>query len=661
LLDYRDSMFTAARLYYATQPEFGDCSAKDILMRAYSLLRTALCVGLLLSLALATAPAARAFPTDVSFGSIWASTDQAVASGSASYSWFWGPELRDQRVEAYLESPGAYRDVRYYDKSRMEINDPDNSPATPYYVTNGLLTEELVTGNMQIGDATFQQRPPSTQLVAGDPADNPGTPSYATFAPYATTDGVSHRAEMGEGAPVGVLMSSDGQLNAAPNYGVSLTQYQEMTGHSFANVFWDWANDPASGFNAEQGVDWLYVLGYPISEPYWIDSTVGGTQRRVLVQLFERRVLTYTPDNPAAFQVEFGNIGLHYHAWRYGSSPIDERATNITGAPATDGAHVVWAADNADTHNDIYSEELGSSGAPPVIHSALDEYAPDVDGARLVWTQHDDSCYSCGDIMYADITTGAPQVVAATSADEEAPSVSGDWVTWIAFDPTGINPAQLLARDVTTDVAPLTLFEAYDSVYAPAIATPQIDGERVAWLTYHVVSEHTATWQLLTMKLSDIGPTPVADGSLDIGGPGAVLGGFNRPSFALAGDTLAWSADLSAHVVDLTTGTRTDITGAGDTPFTPLQGVATDGRYVVWQDYRWAADATELAMHWQDPALRSDIWGYDLQTGHAFSVTLNTGYNSGLRVADGVLAWTQGPFMGPSNLETVSLAQFSSP
>jgi hypothetical protein len=37
------------------------------------------------------------------------------------------------------------------------------------------------------------------------------------------------------------------------------------------------------------------------------------------VQLFERRVLTYTPTNPAAYQVEFGNIGQHYHRWRYGN------------------------------------------------------------------------------------------------------------------------------------------------------------------------------------------------------------------------------------------------------------------------------------------------------------------------------------------------------
>ena len=48
---------------------------------------------------------------------------------------------------------------------------------------------------------------------------------------------------------------------------------------------------------------------------------VGGQQQDVLVQAFERRVLTYTPANPDAFKVEMGNIGRHYFQWRYGLQP----------------------------------------------------------------------------------------------------------------------------------------------------------------------------------------------------------------------------------------------------------------------------------------------------------------------------------------------------
>jgi hypothetical protein len=44
---------------------------------------------------------------------------------------------------------------------------------------------------------------------------------------------------------------------------------------------------------------------------------VDGYYRDVLIQAFERRVLTYTPDNPPGWQVEAGNVGQHYYQWRY--------------------------------------------------------------------------------------------------------------------------------------------------------------------------------------------------------------------------------------------------------------------------------------------------------------------------------------------------------
>jgi hypothetical protein len=56
----------------------------------------------------------------------------------------------------------------------------------------------------------------------------------------------------------------------------------------------------------------------PISEPFWARVKVGGVEKEVLMQAFQRRVLTYTPSNPAGFQVEMGNVGQHYLRWRYG-------------------------------------------------------------------------------------------------------------------------------------------------------------------------------------------------------------------------------------------------------------------------------------------------------------------------------------------------------
>jgi hypothetical protein len=46
---------------------------------------------------------------------------------------------------------------------------------------------------------------------------------------------------------------------------------------------------------------------------------VAGQQTDVLVQLFQRRVVTYQPDAPEGFKVQMGNIGAHYYDWRYNS------------------------------------------------------------------------------------------------------------------------------------------------------------------------------------------------------------------------------------------------------------------------------------------------------------------------------------------------------
>ena len=84
-------------------------------------------------------------------------------------------------------------------------------------------------------------------------------------------------------------------------------------------------------------VNWVFAMGYPITEPYWTQIRVAGRRYRVLFQAFERRVLTFNPANPAAFQVEMGNVGLHYRDWRYAPLP--------TGCPTTPvrGFGTVWA------------------------------------------------------------------------------------------------------------------------------------------------------------------------------------------------------------------------------------------------------------------------------------------------------------------------------
>lgn len=327
---------------------------------------------------------AQALTANEAFDNVWSTTDQAVQNGTASYSWFWGPVVHAQRFETYLDSPGEQREVRYYDKSRMEINDPAGDPANIYYVTNGLLTVELVTGKLKLGDAAdaVEQRQPATQLVAGDLENNPGTPPYAAFAPHVTTDGASNRSTNATGLPATAFMSNTGQVSSTDNRGVTLAYYENTTGHNIASVFWDWFNSPSSGFRPEIGVDWVYAAGLPISEPFWIDATVGQTAKRVLVQLFERRVLTYTESNDDPYRIEWGNIGLHYQQWRdtpcpdspagaylYVADTLNDRIQKFDGAGNfvcqwvgdydLDGPSARPQAIAVDSQNNVYVNALG--------------------------------------------------------------------------------------------------------------------------------------------------------------------------------------------------------------------------------------------------------------------------------------------------------------
>jgi hypothetical protein len=101
-----------------------------------------------------------------------------------------------------------------------------------------------------------------------------------------------------------------------------LARFVSETGHNIPQIFLDFVNAQGliyeNGYRTGQLVQSNLVLGFPISEPYWIQVRVGGVVKDVLVQAFQRRVLTYSPDNATDWQVEMGNVGAHYYQWRYG-------------------------------------------------------------------------------------------------------------------------------------------------------------------------------------------------------------------------------------------------------------------------------------------------------------------------------------------------------
>lgn len=251
---------------------------------------------------------------DGAFGSLWNRTDQPVAQGRASRSWTWGPQSFGTGTERYADSPDGRRLVQYWDKSRMEISNPGGDRSQLWYVTNGLLTKELISGKAQVGNSQFVTRASANVPVAGDPND-PNSPTYASFAGVASLAG-DRRASSAVGATVLQTIDRNGTLGFNQDlarYGVRNVLYNNELGHNIPNVF-------ADSFKT-MPIDWVFALGYPIAEPYWARVSVGGQPRDVLIQVYERRVLTYTPANAAQYRVEMGNVGQHYWRWRYDSAP----------------------------------------------------------------------------------------------------------------------------------------------------------------------------------------------------------------------------------------------------------------------------------------------------------------------------------------------------
>ena len=277
---------------------------------------------LLLTLVLATASIATvtAQPVDSQFLQTWRRTDLPVSTGQTSRTWMWGPDaFTSVLTEEYAESPGGERQVQYFDKSRMEITDPAGDQTSQWYVTNGLLSTELITGRMQIGHDTFEQREPADIPVAGDPGSTT-TPTYATLQPLLT--GEKHT----ESGTITAVLDAEGNVTADPDlvrYGIIAQPTNAPTNHTIASVFWEFL--VSEGMVFEDGeyvrddlfVEPWYPTGYPITEAFWTETEVAGTSKQVLLQCFERRCLTYTPDNPDGWRVEAGNVGQHYYSWRY--------------------------------------------------------------------------------------------------------------------------------------------------------------------------------------------------------------------------------------------------------------------------------------------------------------------------------------------------------
>jgi hypothetical protein len=159
-----------------------------------------------------------------------------------------------------------------------------------------------------------------------------------SWPPYAALNGTVFAARVARsGEPTGTVYKPDGTFGLNPGLaaqqGAAYGDYQSDPGGRYAH------NIPLafSAYLAALPLPWQTAMGYPLTEAFWVNVAVNSAPTWVLVQPFERRVLSYTPTNPTAFQVEMGNIGQHYYQWRYatGTTPADTPSASATGSATT--------------------------------------------------------------------------------------------------------------------------------------------------------------------------------------------------------------------------------------------------------------------------------------------------------------------------------------
>ncbi len=282
--------------------------------------------------------------TPASFRRTWQYNDGPIQDGKVVRGWTYGPAPLASFLEQYKDTPQGLRLVQYWDKGRMEITDPSRPADASDYITQGKLVKEMLTGLAELGEGVNMPLGSAKIPVFGEISpDNPAL-TYAGLAPLASLKD-NNRADKQLETTVTATLDKQNRPIKDPTlsrYGVKYVYYSQDSGHNIPSFFWDFLNRNGTVFREGQYVDgpvydWARLAGQPISEAYWITALVNRKPTDVLIQAFERRILAYIPSNPPGSQVEWGNVGQHYLAWRYpgtelGSNKIISSAT-ATPAP----------------------------------------------------------------------------------------------------------------------------------------------------------------------------------------------------------------------------------------------------------------------------------------------------------------------------------------
>jgi hypothetical protein len=171
--------------------------------------------------------------------------------------------------------------AQYFEKGRIEEHPSEPNPAWRFQY--GLLVDELV--------------------AAAAPLPVGGDASSLTYADFLRLTQPSGRVASPEGFVGGTAVLPDGAVFVP--FSAAL---RPEAGHLVPANFWQYVNDESLFPGG-----WLHDVGLPTSEPVEAIVDKGPERgRRIVVQAFQRTILTFDPLNPPDYLVERANVGTDF-------------------------------------------------------------------------------------------------------------------------------------------------------------------------------------------------------------------------------------------------------------------------------------------------------------------------------------------------------------
>jgi hypothetical protein len=232
----------------------------------------------------------------------------------------------------YLKAPnGKYVELAVYERAAFTVF--RGKPARQ------IVSAVLSSGRIQVEMAEFVQLPESTVRaflklpIAGEGGAE--TPSVEAMDRLLTADGAKavdagwSMADKMLNAD-GTLSVPDPKLNITP---LTLRQPDATTGHRVPEAM-------GTGLQKLFGEKLLENAGLPLGPAVWVQARINGAVKPVVVQVFERMIVTYNPSNDENNRVQVGlggqivHNGLSTSNAPAGTPPIATIVATSTTAPA---------------------------------------------------------------------------------------------------------------------------------------------------------------------------------------------------------------------------------------------------------------------------------------------------------------------------------------